>query len=108
MSRGPKPRKNPAGLLRSLRQASGLTPGDAAKAIGITRDAMSRREAAPIGDVRISDVAKHAGAVAPGATIVISGQVAVALDERGKRLGEAESIDGAAARVQRGSGAEST
>lgn len=108
MSRGPKPRKNPGGLLRSIRQASGLTPGEAARAIGITRDAMSRREASPIGEIRICDAARHAQAVAPGTTIVIAGSRALALDASGSPLGQAESIDGAPARVQFRSGAESS
>ena len=108
MSRGPKPRKNPGGLLRSIRQASGMTPGEAARAIGITRDVMSRREACPIGEIRISDAARHAQAVSPGATIRIDGYHAVAVDSAGIQIGRPESIDGAAARVQLRSGAESS
>lgn len=107
MTTGPRPRKNPEGVLRRLRERSGVEPGDAARALGIPRDSLSRREASPIGSMRIEDAMAHLAAFGSGARLVLTARAASLEDADGSTLAGPESVDGPRSSVQVVTSAES-
>lgn len=59
------------GVLRDLRSSMGMRQADLAERLGISQGAVSRREAAPIGDQTVEALTRHVEAVDPGASVYL-------------------------------------